>query len=129
MTDSEFLNRMADLSERVQMLPLDEEGCRTLRRIATALAARDVTGKPDGAVEATPLVPLPRPPFYFTAIYWPRDGSYGGASRAFASILDAETDAELHKRMGYGRKECPIHIIRRTPDVIEKIIDNQEEKK
>ncbi len=66
--------------------------------------------------------------YYVVQIYWPREQQYGGGSHTFSTLAEAQAYAETDKRMGYGCKRCPIHIIECTPDKIVQVIDDQPDK-
>jgi len=64
---------------------------------------------------------------YVVAVWWPKDASYGGI-QVFYELAAADHAAEELRRLHYGYKRNPIHIIRRTSDEIVKIIDDANEK-
>ena len=64
---------------------------------------------------------------FLTAVWWPKDGAYGG-SKSFGTLAQAEADVDVLKRLHYGYKHNPIHILKRTSDEIVKVIDDMKEE-
>ena len=64
---------------------------------------------------------------FLTAVWWPKDGAYGGSS-SFGTLAQAEAYVEVLKRLHYGFKRNPIHIIKRTSDEIVKVVDDMNER-
>ena len=60
------------------------------------------------------------------AIYWPKDGGYGGHTTIHNDEHLAK-EIEQIKKWGFGRKCNPIHVIRHTASVVEQVIDDQPE--
>ena len=60
---------------------------------------------------------------YAVAVYWPKDGTYGGKFY-FSSMDKANVEAEHLQRLGYGKQHNPIRIIRCTEDEVVKEISD-----
>ncbi len=67
-------------------------------------------------------------PYYVVAVWWPRDGSYGGCGPRHATLECAMAEVEILKQGNYGHAWNPIHVIKCMHDEVVLRVDDGKEK-